>query len=521
MTRPRTTAPAPAKATARSTVAAAARGGLWGAGGSATSAVFAFLLVGLITRAVGARGAGAIFTGVAVFTILSNVCKLGGDTGLVRYIPGDLALNDGRSAGALLRMAMLPAVVSATAAAAALLLCPAVATTLLPDLPPADAVALIRLFALCLPAATVSLVMLAATQGYGTVVPLVCVEQIGKPVLRVLIAVPMASLASGMLSLAAAWLLPALAGLAAAWLGLHRCRARYAAAPPAGGAPVSPPGRTPVSWRAFWAFSAPRAISAVFDISAVWVGVILLSALATDTEAGIYTAIGRIVTAGTLVQLAVRLAVSPQLSRLLAVNDIAEAHDLHRVSTCWVVLFSWPLFVLIAGFPRTVLSVFGPDFTKGAPALVVLCAAAIVNVAVGNAQTVLLMAGKSSWHLACTALAFAVQLTVGVLAVPRWGILGAAVSWGAAVIVENLSAAVLVRFRLGFITVAAGYTRALGIAVAVSVVPAGVHTLLGDTPSGLALSLTFGMSVFGTFLWRYRTPLGVSELVQVLRRRTV
>ncbi|MER6569222.1 oligosaccharide flippase family protein [Streptomyces sp. NPDC001093] len=513
MTRPRTTAPDPARATARSTVAAAARGGLWGAVGSVASAVFAFLLVGLITRAVGARGAGAIFTGVAVFTILSNVCKLGGDTGLVRFIPGDLALNGGRSVGSLLRMAVLPAVVTATAAAAALLLWPAVATTLLPDLPPADAVALIRLFALCLPAATVSLVLLAATQGYSTVVPLVCVEQIGKPVLRVLIAVPMASLASGMLSLAVAWLLPAPAGLAAAWLGLRRCRAHHAAAPPA--------GRASISWRAFWAFSAPRAISAVFDISAVWVGVILLSALATDAEAGIYTAIGRIVTAGTLIQLAVRLAVSPQLSRLLAVNELAEAHHLHRISTCWVVLFSWPLFVLIAGFPRTVLAVFGPDFTQGAPALVVLCAAAIVNVAVGNAQTVLLMAGKSSWHLACTALAFTVQLTVGVLAVPRWGILGAAVSWGAAIIVENLSAALLVRLRLGFTTVAAGYTRALGIAVAISVVPAGVHTLLGDTPSGLALSLTIGMFAFGTFLWRYRTPLGVSELVQVLRRRTV
>ncbi|WP_369246702.1 lipopolysaccharide biosynthesis protein [Streptomyces sp. R41] len=513
MTAPGAAATATAGATARSGVAAAARGGLWGAVGSATNAVLAFLLVGLITRAVGASGAGAIFTGVALFTIGSNVCKLGADTGLVRFIPGDLAVNGGRSVGSLLRTAVLPAAAAATAAATALLLCPAVATTLLPHVPHADGVALIRLFGLVLPAATVSLVLLGATQGYGNVVPFVCVEQIGKPVLRVLIAVPVAYWAPGMLSLAAAWLLPALAGLAAAWLGLHRCRVRRTTAVPA--------GRESVSWRVFWAFAAPRAVSSIFDISAVWVGVILLSALATDAEAGIYTAIGRIVTALTLLQLAVRLAVAPQLSRLLAVNEVAEAHHLHRISTCWVVLFSWPLFVLVAGFPRTVLAVFGPEFTKGAPALVMLCAASMVNIAVGNAQTVLLMAGKSSWHLACTAAAFAVQLTVGVLAVPKWGILGAAVSWAAAIIVENLSAALLIRLSLGFTTVAAGYTSALGIGLAVSVVLAAVRTLSGDTPSGLALGLVFGMSVFGTFLWRYRTPLGVSELVQVLRRRTV
>ncbi|MFE2100715.1 oligosaccharide flippase family protein [Streptomyces sp. NPDC059468] len=516
MTASDATAPTPAGATAPSGVAAAARGGWWGVAGSAANAVFAFLLVGLITRSAGAHGAGAVFTGVALFTILSNTCKLGSDTGLVRYVSRDLAVNGGRSVGALLRAAVVPAALASTAAALPLLLFPAVATTLLPHLRPADAVTLVRLFALFLPVATVGLVLLGATQGHGTVVPFVGVEQIGKPVLRVLIAVPVAYYAPGMLPLAVAWLLPAPAGTVAAWLSLRRCRALR------GGAlrgAEHRAGHGAAPWRSFWSFAAPRAVSSVFDISAVWVGVILLSALATSNEAGIYTAIGRVVTAGTLLQLAVRLAVAPEISRLLAVDQVSEARHLHRVSTCWIVLFSWPLFVLVAGFPRTVLSVFGPEFVDGAPALVVLCVASLINVAVGNAQTVLLMAGKSSWHLAVTALAFMVQLTVGILAVPVWGVLGAAVSWGAAIIVENLSAALLIRLCLGFRTVDRGYTTALGVALVVSVVLAAVRMLGGDTPSGLAVGMIFGMCAFGTTLWWYRRSLGVSELVGVLRRR--
>ncbi|WP_030992407.1 MULTISPECIES: lipopolysaccharide biosynthesis protein [unclassified Streptomyces] len=508
MTAPEATAPAPA---APNSVTAAARGGWWGVAGSATNAVFAFVFVGLITRALGAQGAGAVFTGVALFTILGNTCKLGADTGLVRFVSRDIAVGGGRSVGGLLRVALVPAVVASTAAALPLLLCPALATMLLPHLPPADAVTLVRLFGLFLPVATVGLVLLGANQGHGTVVPFVGVEQIGKPVLRVLIAVPVAVCAPGLLPLAAAWLLPALAGTAAAWLALRRCRAVRGTAHPA--------VRAAVPWRAFWSFAAPRAISSVFDISAVWVGVILLSALATGAEAGVYTAIGRVVTAGTLLQLAVRLAVAPQISRLLAVEQVAEARHLHRVSTCWIVLFSWPLFVLVAAFPRTVLSVFGPEFVRGAPALVVLCLASMVNVAVGNAQTVLLMSGRSSWHLAVTAAAFTVQLTVGLLAVPRWGVVGAAVSWGAAIVVENLSAALLIRSRLGFTTVDRGYTTALGTGLAVSVVLTAVRSLEGDTTSGLAAGMTLGMCVFGTTLWWYRRPLGVSELVGVLRRR--
>jgi O-antigen/teichoic acid export membrane protein len=211
--------------------------------------------------------------------------------------------------------------------------------------------------------------------------------------------------------------------------------------------------------------------------------------------------------------------VAPQLSRLLAVDQVAEARQLHRVSTCWIVLFSWPLFAVVAAFPGTVLSVFGPDFVQGAPALVVLCAASMVNVAVGNAQTVMLMSGRSSWHLAVTGTAFAVQLTLGLLTVPTWGVLGAALSWGAAIVVENVAAALLIRFRLGFTTVDRGYTTALGAGIAVSVALAAVRWLTGDTTSGLAAGMTLGMCVFATSLWWYRRPLGVSELVGVLRRR--
>ncbi|MFI5553175.1 oligosaccharide flippase family protein [Streptomyces sp. NPDC051738] len=512
MSAPGTTVAAHGESAARCGVAATARGGWWGFLGSTVNAVFGYALVALVTRGLGAYGAGAVFTGVAAFTILCNTCKLGADTGLVRFVPGDLATTGGREVGALLRCAVLPGAAASTAAAALLFLSPWTATSLLPNLAPDDAVTLVRLFAVFLPLATVTLILLGATQGYGTVIPFVGVEQIGKPVLRVLIAVPVVLLAPGVLSLAVAWLVPSLAGFLIAWYAVRRCR-RTSPGPASGGA-------TAAARRGFWAFAAPRAVSSVFDISAVWVGVVLLSCLATSEEAGIYTAVGRVVIAATLLQLAIRLAVAPEISRLLAVGDFPQACHLYRVSTRWIVLFSWPLLVLLTSFPGTVLSLFGPEFEQGATALVVLCVAAAVNVGVGNAQTVLLMAGKSSWHLAVTGVAFAVQLTVGLLAVPHFGVLGAALSWGAATVVENLISAALVRRHPGFTVVDRGYLLATvtGLCLTVALVlPA--RLLAGDTAIGLAVAITTGFSVFGISLWRFRTPLGVHELVGVLRER--
>lgn len=507
-----TAVPVTGRPAARCGIAATARGGWWGFLGSTVNAVFGYVLVTLVTRALGAYGAGAVFTGVAVFTILCNTCKLGADTGLVRFVSRDLATNGGRQVGALMRSAVLPGAAVSTAAAALLFLSPWTATALLPNLARDDAVTLMRLFALFLPLATVTLILLGATQGYGTVVPFVGVEQIGKPVLRVLIAVPVALLAPGVLGLATAWLAPTLAGVVIACVSLRRCRR-------------TDPGPAPVPAEAttrqgFWAFAAPRAISSVFDISSVWVGVILLSGLATSEEAGIYTAVGRVVIAATLIQLAIRLAVAPEISRLLAVGDLPQACHLHRVSTRWVVLFSWPLLALLASFPGTVLSLFGPEFEQGADALVVLCIASAVNVGVGNAQTVLLMAGKSSWHLAVTGAAFAVQLAVGVLAVPRLGVMGAALSWGVALVVENLVSAALVRRHPGFTVVDNEYLLATATGLCLTAPPLlAARLLAGDTTAGLAVAIALGLCAFGISLWRFRTPLGVRELVGVLRDR--
>ncbi|GLW15194.1 capsular polysaccharide biosynthesis protein [Streptomyces sp. NBRC 13847] len=503
--------PAPGRSAATGGgVAGTARGSVFGLAGSAANALFGFVLVAVVTHGLGARGAGAVFTGVAAFTILSNALKLGADTALVRFVSRDLELSGGAGVPALLRTAVLPTLLASTAGAAVLWCSPGLAGWLLPDLATGQAVAVLRLFAVFLPVTTVALVLLGATRGYGSVVPFVGVEQIGKPALRVLLAVPLVLLAPGVAGLSAAWLAPGVLGAVAAWVSLRRSLRRY----PGSGRPAS-------QSREFWAFAGPRAVSSVFDITAVWIGVIMLSVLGSGTEAGIYTAIGRLVTAGTLLQLAIRLAVAPQISRLLAGGEEPEAHRLHRLSTRWIALFSWPVFVVLAAFPGTVLSLFGPGFAGGGSAgLLTVAVACLVNVGVGNAQTVLLMAGRSVWNLVVAGAAFVVQLGSGVWLVPRYGVLGAAVSWGLAIVVDNGASALLARYRLGFRTVDRGYVHAAVIAAGTVALPVfALRALYGDTVPTAVLGIVLAIGAFGTAVWRYRLPLGVGEFFGALRKR--
>jgi len=512
--RPGAARAAPGAASGGDSTAQAARGSWIGLLGSAVNALAGFALVALCTHGLGANAAGAVFTGIAVFTILSNGLKLGADTGLVRFVSRDRAETGGTRIAALLRIAVWPVLAISVLAALVLLLVPQTAHALLPGLPLGQALAVMRMFAAFLPMATVALVLLGATRGYGTVVPFVGSEQIGKPVLRMVLAVPLVLLAPSALSLSAAWVLPTVAGTGYTWWALRR--RRRADAPAA----VQSRGERRSQAREFWAFSGPRAISSVFDITSVWIGVVLLSLLATSRDAAVYTAVSRLITAGTLLQLAVRLAVAPQISGLLAARKDGEAHELHRLSTRWIALFSLPLFVLMAVFPRSVLTLFGGGFPSGAAALVVLCLANAVNVMVGNAQTVILMAGKSSWNLAVSGTACAVQVGFGVLLVPRHGVLGAGISWGLSVIVDNLLSALLVRYRLGFRTVDRDYLLAVGVGLAaVGAIAGAVRWQLGDTPAGVAVGSLIALVCFAAAVWRLRASLGVLELNVTMRRR--
>jgi O-antigen/teichoic acid export membrane protein len=184
------------------------------------------------------------------------------------------------------------------------------------------------------------------------------------------------------------------------------------------------------------------------------------------------------------------------------------------------VLFSWPLLVLLAAYPRAVLSLFGEGFEEGAAGLVVLATASAANVAVGNAQTVILMAGRSVWNLAVAGTGFAVQVGAGIWLVPRYGVTGAAVAWGLAIVVDNAASALLVRRCLGFGTVDRGYLYAAAVAFAVAApVAFGIRALLGDTGQGAFWGTTLTICAFGAAVWRYRVPLGVGDFFRTLRKR--
>jgi O-antigen/teichoic acid export membrane protein len=372
------------------------------------------------------------------------------------------------------------------------------------------AVALLRVLAVFLPIAVFYDLVIGATRGFGSMRATVLVEKMGRPVLQ-LILVWLAVLIGWRSSLSTAWVVPyAVAAAAAIWM-LYQL-----------GVPRRAPRRRYRTQRAvsteFWKFTAPRGAAGVAQVLMQRLDIILVAALVGLRAAAIYTAATRFMVVGQFVNQAVSLPVQPRLSALLAIHDKAGAKALYRVSTTWLVLLMWPLFGACIALAPTYLALFGRGYSDAVAVVVILSLSMLLASACGVVDSVIIMAGRTSWNLATTLLALAVNVGVDLWLIPEHGIVGAAIGWCAAVVASNVVPLALAWFGLGLHP----FGTSVGVAVLVTgvgfvVIPIVVALVTGNQlmVAGVLLIATLVLAIA---VWRARDLFALEGL---LRRRIV
>ncbi|WP_067503882.1 MATE family efflux transporter [Actinoplanes sp. TFC3] len=454
--------------TTTSEVRQSTRNGAIGLVGAAVNGLFGFVLTTVIVRTFGADGSGALFSVIGLVTIVGAVCCLGADTALMWSIPRRTSGASG-DAARLLSVAVLPTVgLSLLVAVAGWTFAGPLSRTLLDE---PDGTDLLRLAFAGVPLIVGSTVVLAAVRATRPVSAYVGVQFLLVPVARPVLMIAAVLAGGGVVLGFAGWLLPIVAALLIALVLVAK--------------PL-PLGRKPQSedWHTFWGFALPRAASVAIDASSMWVGVLLTGALASQREAGVFAAVGRYTLAGLLIMQGLRVAIAPQLSRLLGADRRHEAAQVYRRTSLWIVLLSWPAYLLLAVFAPAFLRLFGSQFESGATAMAVLAVAMLVNVGVGLVQTVLLMSGNSRSHLLATVSGLGCNVAAAFVLIPEHGALGAAVAWSLGIVVENVLAAVLARRALG----EALFGRTVAIAAFSVMGATGLAALIGTWAVGRGIA---------------------------------
>ena len=469
-------------------LAEVARGGLLNMVGAGVAGLGTVVLTVIVTRSFSKAIAGGFFTAMSLFLIIEAVVSLGAATGTTYFIARLRSLGQQGRIPEVLRTATRPVAILSVVAAVVLALLATPAAHLLAHgqlshagARPDEVAAELRALAVALPFAAILDTLLGASRGYRAMGPTAIVDRIGRPLLQ-LVGVGAVAIAGSAALVAPLWALPYIPAAFIAWWWLRRIRRRPpsdAPAPRTSG-PVAEHmaaanARQPLR---FWRFTVPRGLATLAQITIQRIDIVLVAIILGPAEAAVYTAATRFLVAGQFANQAISMAAQPRFTEMFTQGDRGGANRVYKATTAWLILMTWPLYLLAVCYGPQIITVFGHSYRAGADVMVILGLTMLLATACGQVDMVLVTTGRSSWSLINGLLAVGVNVGLDLVLIPVYGIAGAAIGWSAAIVLTNLMPLAQVAATVGL----SPFGRGTLISAALAALSFGVLPLAARRP---------------------------------------
>jgi O-antigen/teichoic acid export membrane protein len=198
--------------------------------------------------------------------------------------------------------------------------------------------------------------------------------------------------------------------------------------------------------RGFPQFSIPLGVAELMNAILQRADIVLLTAFVGPSATAVYAAsefISRVVGNARYVFDGIA---APVFSEALHLGQRERLHGNLQLMTRWVATAAAPIAVTVVALRHELLSLYGPAFQAGAVAMTVLAASHLLNATLGLTGYIILVAGGSRLVLINNVIAAVVNVTLGLILIPRLGMLGTAIA--ALVSVAALQGAYVVQVRL-------------------------------------------------------------------------
>jgi O-antigen/teichoic acid export membrane protein len=179
------------------------------------------------------------------------------------------------------------------------------------------------------------------------------------------------------------------------------------------------------------------------------VDIIMVGHFMEPAKVAVYYAAAKTLVLVHFVYYAVKAGSAQRFSQYYASGDRVRLTAFLRDTLHWTF---WPslamaVFLLIVGKPLLLL--FGPTFGSGYPLLYILSAGILVRASIGPAETLLTMAGQQGISAIVYTATFAINVTLNIVLIPRFGLTGAAIATSLSLVVETIALYTVTATRLG------------------------------------------------------------------------
>jgi O-antigen/teichoic acid export membrane protein len=178
----------------------------------------------------------------------------------------------------------------------------------------------------------------------------------------------------------------------------------------------------------FARFSLPFGGAEMLNAVVQRADVVLLTMFVGTSAAAVYAASEFITRVIANIRYAFDSVAAAMFSEALHLNQRERLRQNLVLITRWVASVAVPIAVVVLVLRHELLGLYGPGFQEGATALVVLALGQLVNATMGLPAWILLVSGRSRMLLVNNAIAAVVNVAVGLVLIPRFGLVGTAIS---------------------------------------------------------------------------------------------
>src|SRR6202162_6187304 len=211
--------------------------------------------------------------------------------------------------------------------------------------------------------------------------------------------------------------------------------------------PAGPKKYEPKVW---FATSAPIFVAEAFYLLLTYVDILALEHLRSPDEVAVYYAGARLLAIVAFVYFAIAGATTHKFTEYHVAGDKQRLASFFAETIRWTFWPSLAVCALILALARPLLALFGENFERGYGVMFILAVGMLARAAVGPAERLLNMLGERKQCVFIYAAAFAINLVLCVILIPRLGIAGAAVSTSSALVAESIMLYFVAKRRLGF-----------------------------------------------------------------------
>jgi len=251
--------------------------------------------------------------------------------------------------------------------------------------------------------------------------------------------------------------------------------------------------------RHFYDHAVPSALSNVGGLLRTRVDVLLIGVLLTEAAAGIYNVVLLLVGIAAIPLIAFNQLMPPVASDLYSDGEVATLNDVYTTISRLIVTATVPFVVVLAVYGKEILAVFGPEFRRGYPVLLVFLVGRLVGNGVGATGILLSMTNNHYPKMVLEWILAVLNVVLTFFFVVEFGLIGAALGTSLAIAVQNLLQATVLWWADGLWPFDGTFLKPLGAGVGMAGAMLGVGAVVSG-PLAVAPGTLVGLAAFFSLL---------------------